>query len=111
MSRCSHHVPTSDNYKTDSVDIGTGMDHVANLIEIHMHAMYLSANQIMVDAGEVADEPLAFLRHIHNHRVSYTFAPNFFLAKLVKSIAAAKDAEDSKYTLSINFERHILTTS
>ncbi|KAF8849175.1 acetyl-CoA synthetase-like protein [Acephala macrosclerotiorum] len=63
----------------------TGMDHVANLAEIHLHAMYLGANQIMVSVGEVAD-PLAFLKRIHDHRVTYTFAPNFFLGDLLKSI-------------------------
>lgn len=74
------------------------MEHVANLMEIHMHAMYLGANQIMVPAVEV-ENPLVFLKRIHDHRVAYTFAPNFFLGDLIKSIpdiSVLLNSDDSK---------------
>ena len=46
------------------------MDHVANLIEIHLHAMYLCAEQVHVQASDLLTEPLTFLRLIDKHRVS-----------------------------------------
>lgn len=55
-----------------------GMDHVANLIEMHLHAMYLCAEQVHVQASDLLMEPLTFLRLVDRHRVSYAFSPNFF---------------------------------
>lgn len=63
-----------------------GLDHVANLTEIHLHAMYLGANQVHVQAADLLANPLTFLRLINNHKAAYTFAPNFFLASLRRSI-------------------------
>ena len=70
---------------TNSTDIflnWIGMDHVACLIEIHLHAMSLGAEQIHVHASDLLKNPLYFLELISKHRVTYTFAPNFFLAAL-----------------------------
>ncbi|KAG4436992.1 hypothetical protein IFR05_007530 [Cadophora sp. M221] len=64
----------------------TGLDHVANLVEIHLHAMSLSANQVHMPGAEVLHNNLIFLERIHQHRVSYTFAPNFFLGTLVTKL-------------------------
>ncbi|KAH7310103.1 luciferin 4-monooxygenase [Rhexocercosporidium sp. MPI-PUGE-AT-0058] len=61
----------------------TGLDHVANLVEIHLHALSVSANQVHLPGAEVLHNPLSFLEKIHEHRVSYTFAPNFFLGTLL----------------------------
>lgn len=63
-----------------------GMDHVANLTEIHLHAMWLGANQVHVQAGDVIANPLTFLRLIDQHKVMYSFAPNFFLASVKKAV-------------------------
>ncbi|KAK3172674.1 putative NRPS-like protein biosynthetic cluster [Lepraria neglecta] len=63
-----------------------GLDHVANLIEIHLHAMLLGAEQVHVAASDVLVDPLLFLRLIHEHRVSYTFAPGFFLSTLMRAL-------------------------
>ena len=35
-----------------------GMNHVANLIEMHLHAMYLCAEQVHVQASDLLLEPL-----------------------------------------------------
>ena len=59
-----------------------GLDHVANLCEIHLHAMSVGLNQVHVQASDLLASPGAFLRLIQRHRISYTFAPNFFLALL-----------------------------
>jgi acyl-CoA synthetase (AMP-forming)/AMP-acid ligase II len=63
-----------------------GMDHVANLTEIHLHAIALGAEQIHVPAVDLLANPLLFLDLIDRHRVSYSFAPNFFLASVKKAL-------------------------
>ncbi|KAK3689025.1 acyl-protein synthetase [Podospora appendiculata] len=67
-----------------------GVDHVASLVESHLHAMYLGVDQIHVHAVDVLSSPRSFLRLLSYHRVARSFAPNFFLAKLV----AAMKTED-----------------
>jgi acyl-CoA synthetase (AMP-forming)/AMP-acid ligase II/thioesterase domain-containing protein len=59
-----------------------GMDHVANLTEIHLHAMLLGLPQVQISASEMLTNPLQILNLISRHQVSRTFAPNFFLARL-----------------------------
>lgn len=63
-----------------------GFDHVANLTEIHLEAMYLNIDQIHIQAPDVIPNPLFLLELIHKHRVGWTFAPNFFLGKLRKQL-------------------------
>lgn len=63
-----------------------GMDHVANLTEIHLHAMLLGANQIHVHAADLLVQPSKFVSLLGKHQVAHTFAPNFFLAALRKSL-------------------------
>ena len=71
---------------TDTFLNWTGLDHVANLVEIHLHALSLGANQVHLPGADVLHNPLSFLEKIHQHRVSYTFAPNFFLGTLVTKL-------------------------
>lgn len=59
-----------------------GLDHVAGLTESHLHAMQARASQVHVHAADVISDPWLFLRIVHQHRITNTFAPNFFLAKL-----------------------------
>ena len=73
-----HHDTTGDDVFLNWI----GMDHVANLTEIHLHAMSLGAEQIHVAATDLMLNPVLFLELIQKHRVGYTFAPNFFLASL-----------------------------
>ncbi|KAI1089147.1 acetyl-CoA synthetase-like protein [Rostrohypoxylon terebratum] len=61
-----------------------GLDHVASLIEIHIQALWLGVDQVHVHAADVVASPSLFLDLLSKHRVSRSFAPNFFLAKLVK---------------------------
>lgn len=77
-----------------------GMDHVANLIEMHLHAMYLCAEQVHVQAADLLLEPLTFLRLVDKHRVSYTFAPNFFLASLKRALSKVDDISPIEFDLS-----------
>jgi len=57
-----------------------GLDHVAGLIEIHLQAMHLGMDQVHVPAANVIADPSSFLNLVSRHRVSRSFAPNFYLA-------------------------------
>ncbi|KAJ5902061.1 hypothetical protein N7495_002589 [Penicillium taxi] len=72
-----------------------GMDHVANLTEIHLHAMVLGADQVHVQAGDLIANPLSFLYLIERHTVAYSFAPNFFLASVKKALEAMLQCMES----------------
>ena len=76
-----HHTTEDDVFMS-----WTGLDHVANLTEIHLHAISLGANQVHLPASMVLEEPMIFLEKASKHKVSYTFAPNFFLASLVERL-------------------------
>ncbi|PLB33146.1 acetyl-CoA synthetase-like protein [Aspergillus candidus] len=65
-----------------------GLDHVASLCEIHLHAGNLGAQQVHIPATLLLQDPLRFIRLLDTHRVAYTFAPNFFLNQLRKAILA-----------------------
>ncbi|KUL85383.1 hypothetical protein ZTR_06996 [Talaromyces verruculosus] len=65
-----------------------GMDHVASLTEIHLHAMSLGSDQVHVPATELLKDPLRFVELLDIHKIVYTFAPNFFLAQIIKSLKA-----------------------
>ncbi|RYP50582.1 hypothetical protein DL768_003927 [Monosporascus sp. mg162] len=71
-----------------------GLDHVAGLIEIHLQALWLGTDQVHVSAADVVPSPKTFLDLLSRHRISRTFAPNFFLAKLVSAIDGAVTADD-----------------
>ena len=63
-----------------------GMDHVANLTEVHLHAMILRADQVHIQAADLLYEPQLFVELLSRHKVAYTFAPNFFLAALRRAL-------------------------
>ncbi len=68
----------------------TAFSHVANLTEIHLHALYLLTDQVHLPSEEVVANPISFLQIISKHKVSYTFAPNFLLAALVRALESEK---------------------
>ncbi|CAG9950379.1 unnamed protein product [Clonostachys rosea f. rosea IK726] len=76
-----------------------GLDHVAGLIEIHLLALWLGVDQVHVSAADIVPSPRIFLDLLSRHRVSRTFAPNFFLARLVSKIDAS-EATESECDLS-----------
>lgn len=75
-----------------------GLDHVAGLIEIHFQALWLGVDQVHVSAADVVPSPVTFLDLLSRHRVSRTFAPNFFLGRLVSAMGSARP--DSTWDLS-----------
>lgn len=67
-----------------------GFDHVANLTESHLFAMYLGVDQHHISAADVISNPTIFLRLISENRITITFAPNFFLSRLVQAANQAR---------------------
>jgi acyl-CoA synthetase (AMP-forming)/AMP-acid ligase II/acyl carrier protein len=51
----------------------------------------LGSEQVHVPALKVTSDPLSFLRLLSKHRVTYSFAPNFFLAMLRDSLVSVLD--------------------
>jgi hypothetical protein len=58
------------------------LDHIANLIKIHLPALSLSVDQINTAAEDFISSPISFLKCITKNQIPYTFAPNFFLSPL-----------------------------
>ena len=77
-----------------------GLDHVAGLIEIHLQAMHLGMDQVHVPAATVIADPSSFLNIVSRHRVSRSFAPNFYLAKLKQTIESNDPRIDKNLDLS-----------
>jgi acyl-CoA synthetase (AMP-forming)/AMP-acid ligase II/thioesterase domain-containing protein len=63
-----------------------GLDHVASVVEIHLPAMFLGVDQVHVQAADVVARPMVFLDLLSRHKVARTFAPNFFMAKLISTV-------------------------
>lgn len=70
-----------------------GLDHVGALVEIHLHALWHGVSQVHVNAVDIISSPTSFLDLLSRHRVSRTFAPNFFLARLVSGLRALGDTQ------------------
>ncbi|RDL35285.1 uncharacterized protein BP5553_07216 [Venustampulla echinocandica] len=95
-------------HSTTSGDVFLGwtpMEHVANLVEVHLQAVRLSANQVHLPRAAVVAEPLRFLQKLSDYRVSYTFAPNSFLASVERALESLRGSE----TLRDHASSHYLT--
>ncbi|KAF2087087.1 putative non-ribosomal peptide synthase-like protein [Saccharata proteae CBS 121410] len=76
-------------------------DHSAALCENHLHALHAGANQVMVPAIDLVQKPARFWNAISEHRVAYTFAPNFFIAAATRGYKAMSEKE--KILLNYDF--------
>ena len=99
----------SKHFRTTQADVfmnWIGLDHVASLIETHIHAIYVCADLVHVPAATIIAGPMIFLQLIEKHRVTYTFAPHFFLARLRQRM----EAEDPpSTTLDLSCLRHLIS--
>lgn len=82
--KCQVRPQTSSHVFLNWVDL----DHVASLVEIHLQALWLGADQVHVHATDLITSPRSFLDLMSRHRVTTSFAPGFFLAKLVQTVPA-----------------------
>lgn len=81
-----------------------GLDHVASMCEIHLHAskclkcvcasfrpltriVSLGSEQVHVPASELLRDPLRFIQLLDAYKVAYTFGPNFFLSRVRDALA------------------------
>ncbi|RAL12615.1 NRPS-like enzyme [Aspergillus homomorphus CBS 101889] len=85
-----------------------GLDHVANLMEIHLNAIFTASDQVQVQARDVIADPLVLLQLIERHRVSHTFAPNFFLALLRQRLAGLEE-KYHRLTIDLSSLKAIVT--
>ncbi len=86
-----------------------GLDHVVNLVESHIHAMHVGAEQVHVQAADLLVEPLRFIRLIHQHRATFTFAPNFFLAMVRRALIDSGTSFPGKIVVDLSCLRAILS--
>lgn len=101
----------SRNWRTTSSSVflnWIGLDHVANLAEVHLHAMLLGAEQVHVQANDLLADPLLFVRILATLGVTHTFAPNFFLALLEKQLMKC-DPSDTIWSLDLSNLRSIMS--
>ncbi|KXH27283.1 hypothetical protein CSIM01_02567 [Colletotrichum simmondsii] len=76
-----------------------GLDHVASLVEIHLHAMSLGASQIHVPAPPLIQDPMHFVRLLDTYNVTYTFAPNFFLTMVLDALVSSPGCTANLHSL------------
>jgi acyl-CoA synthetase (AMP-forming)/AMP-acid ligase II len=69
--------------KTDIFLAWSCFDHVSNLVEIHLHAVFLCAIQVLFPSDITIAKPLLLLEALERYHVSYTYIPNFFLKEFV----------------------------
>ena len=84
-----------------------GIDHVAGLLETQLEAIYAGMDQIHVQPTDLIVDPPKFVELIHRHRVARTFAPNFFLASLLKAMES--ETHDSKRHLDLSCLRCLVS--
>lgn len=83
-----------------------GFDHVASLTESHIHAMHSGAELIHVPASHLLAKPLRFAQCIDQHRVTISFAPHFFLARLLDSM---NSQEGQQVSVDVSSLRHLIS--
>lgn len=66
------------------------MDHVANLVHVHLFAIASGVSQVQVPSGDILVDPVQLLNLVSRHQVSRTFAPNFLFAKLRRQLESGK---------------------
>ncbi|PYI33838.1 acetyl-CoA synthetase-like protein [Aspergillus indologenus CBS 114.80] len=75
------------------------LDHVGSLVEVHLHALLAGVDQVHVSPSDVIQSPLWFLKLLERHQVARTFAPNFFLAMLARTLDTTAAGSDTFFDL------------
>jgi acyl-CoA synthetase (AMP-forming)/AMP-acid ligase II/thioesterase domain-containing protein len=71
----------ANNMSHDKVFLSwISFDHSVSICELHLHAMFAGADQVMIPASEMIGNPAGFWTAVSVHQIAYTFAPNSFLA-------------------------------
>lgn len=75
-------------------------DHSVSICELHLHAMFAGANQVMIPASSMVANPAGFWTALSLHKIAYTFTPNSFLAA---ANAAYEDDAEERTLSSLDF--------
>ena len=67
---------------------------MASLVETHIHAIYVGSEFVHVPAPILMADPRLFLRLIGSYQVTYTFAPHFFLSRLLRTLTTTNTVQD-----------------
>ncbi|KAH9487379.1 putative NRPS-like protein biosynthetic cluster [Psilocybe cubensis] len=59
-------------------------DHVANVTEAHLHAIWAGASQYQVNPSAIIRKPRNLLDWCSRYHVTHTFSPNFLLAQICR---------------------------
>ena len=86
-------------------------DHVAALLESHLIASYVGANQIHTEPATVLADPLLFLQIIQRYQVTIAFAPNFLLGQINAALSDTGEQADEMRVeaLDLSCLRRIVT--
>ncbi|KAL1628682.1 putative NRPS-like protein biosynthetic cluster [Neofusicoccum ribis] len=82
--------------------VDSSFDHSAALCENHLHAIYAGANQVMVPAIDFVRGPARLWKVLSDHRIAYTFAPNFFIAAATRAINEMNDFDKKRMKLDFS---------
>ncbi|KAJ4993372.1 nonribosomal peptide synthetase [Stagonosporopsis vannaccii] len=83
-------------------------DHSAALCENHLHALYAGANQVMIPAIDFVQSPVRFWKALSDNNISYTFAPNFFIAAASRAFNEMDSCERKAMNLDFSPLRVIM---
>ncbi|KAG5730175.1 hypothetical protein E4T56_gene11710 [Termitomyces sp. T112] len=64
-------------------------DHVANVTEIHLHAIWSGASQYQVSPSAIIANPQSLLEWCSDYHVTHTFSPNFLLAQICRDTSTS----------------------
>jgi acyl-CoA synthetase (AMP-forming)/AMP-acid ligase II len=82
-----------------------GFDHVACLLESHLQALFHGSNQVHMSSTELLQDPIRLLEVIEEQKVTITFAPNFFIAMVLR---ACKNS-DKDWNVDLSSLRHVVS--
>ncbi|PWY79700.1 acetyl-CoA synthetase-like protein [Aspergillus heteromorphus CBS 117.55] len=86
-----------------------GFDHVACLMEMHMHALSRGAQQIHLPAVTVLENPIMYLEKMAEYAVTNAFAPNFLVALVGKAIEARQEQEGRPLDIDLSHLHVVLS--
>ncbi|KXN81002.1 Polyketide synthase PksJ [Leucoagaricus sp. SymC.cos] len=75
-------------------------DHVANVTEAHLHAVWSGASQYQVEPSVIIRKPRNLLDWCSRFHVTHTFSPNFLLAQIYRDMSSALSTTDGMLDLS-----------
>jgi acyl-CoA synthetase (AMP-forming)/AMP-acid ligase II len=108
MSWVSMYLPLHIKVEGLLAHIASGFDHSAALCENHLHAIYAGANQVMIPTIDFVRSPAQFWKVLSDHRIAYTFAPNFFVATATRAINEMDSYERARMDLDLSDLRVIM---